>query len=209
MARYAKEQKQATRRRIIDAAGRRLKRDGIDGSGIATLMADAGLPNGAFYAHFESKDDLVAHTLAEQLREQRESFSTQPQSRADSSRSSARISQLSTATTPKVAASPQHCSTRSGAPGTQSSARIPTGCWRSSKTSPPPCAARYGVGTCEDAERLRVDARDAPAVPSAGRPRSGRYGPGAGRPERSCVIGRRASRLIGRSEEFRKLIVYS
>ena len=42
MARYGKDQKQATRRRIIEAAGRRLKRDGIDGSGVATLMADAG-----------------------------------------------------------------------------------------------------------------------------------------------------------------------
>jgi TetR/AcrR family transcriptional regulator, transcriptional repressor for nem operon len=75
MARYGKEHKQATRRRIIEAAGRRLKRDGIDGSGVAALMADAGLTNGAFYAHFESKDDLVAAALADQLREQRESFS--------------------------------------------------------------------------------------------------------------------------------------
>jgi TetR/AcrR family transcriptional repressor of nem operon len=74
MARYGKEHKQATRRRIVETAGRRLKRDGIDGSGIATLMADAGLTNGAFYAHFESKEDLVANTLAEQLRKQRESF---------------------------------------------------------------------------------------------------------------------------------------
>ena len=82
MARYGKEQKQATRRRIIEAAGRRLKRDGIDGSGIATLMADAGLTNGAFYAHFKSKEDLVANALAEQLREQRESFSAQPPGRA-------------------------------------------------------------------------------------------------------------------------------
>ena len=82
MARYGKEQKQATRRRIIEAAGRRLKRDGIDGSGIATLMADAGLTNGAFYAHFASKEDLVATAVAEQLREQRESFSTQPPGRA-------------------------------------------------------------------------------------------------------------------------------
>jgi hypothetical protein len=30
-----------------DAAGRWLKRDGIDGSGIATLMGDAGQTNGA------------------------------------------------------------------------------------------------------------------------------------------------------------------
>ena len=78
MARYAKEHKQATRQRIIEAAGARLKRDGVHGSGIATLMADVGLTNGAFYAHFESKEDLVASALAEQLREQRESFSAQP-----------------------------------------------------------------------------------------------------------------------------------
>jgi TetR/AcrR family transcriptional regulator, transcriptional repressor for nem operon len=81
MARYAREHKQATRQRIIDVAGRRLKQDGIDGSGVATLMADAGLTNGAFYAHFESKEDLVANALAEQLREQRESFSAKPSDR--------------------------------------------------------------------------------------------------------------------------------
>ncbi len=78
MARYGTEHKRATRRRILEAAGRRLKRDGIDGSGVATLMADAGLTNGAFYAHFDSKEDLVANTVADQLREQRETYSTQP-----------------------------------------------------------------------------------------------------------------------------------
>lgn len=82
MARYAKDHKQATRQRIIEAAGSRLKRDGIDGSGIATLMADAGLTNGAFYAHFESKDDLVAQTVAEQLRGQRQRFRALPPGRA-------------------------------------------------------------------------------------------------------------------------------
>jgi len=76
--RYGKEHKQATRQRIIEVAGRRLKRDGIDGSGVATLMADAGLTNGAFYAHFDSKEDLVANAVAEQLHEQRQSFSAQP-----------------------------------------------------------------------------------------------------------------------------------
>ncbi|MCX4461544.1 TetR/AcrR family transcriptional regulator [Streptomyces sp. NBC_01728] len=70
MARYGKEHKQATRQRIIETAGRRFKRDGIDGSGISTLMADAGLTNGAFYAHFASKDDLVATAVADQLRAQ-------------------------------------------------------------------------------------------------------------------------------------------
>jgi AcrR family transcriptional regulator len=77
MARYDKDHKQATRRRIIEAAGRRLKRDGVDGSGVSTLMADAGLTNGAFYAHFDSKEDLVSTTVADQLREQREKYSAQ------------------------------------------------------------------------------------------------------------------------------------
>ena len=82
MVRYGKEHKQDTRQRIIQTAGRRLKQDGIDGSGVATLMADAGLTNGAFYAHFASKDDLVASAVAGQLREQRESLSTVAPGRA-------------------------------------------------------------------------------------------------------------------------------
>ncbi|MET7353923.1 MULTISPECIES: TetR/AcrR family transcriptional regulator [Streptomyces] len=68
--RYRGEHKQATRQRIIETAGRRFKRDGIDGSGISTLMKDAGLTNGAFYTHFTSKDDLVATAVADQLQVQ-------------------------------------------------------------------------------------------------------------------------------------------
>ncbi len=82
MARYDKEHKQATRERIVEAAGRRFKQDGIDGAGVATLMSDAGLTNGAFYSHFESKEDLVANVLADQLRAQRQSFEAQPSDRA-------------------------------------------------------------------------------------------------------------------------------
>jgi TetR/AcrR family transcriptional repressor of nem operon len=82
VVRYGKEHKQATRRRIVEAAGRRFKRDGFDGSGIATLMADAGLTNGAFYGHFASKEDLVASAVADQLREQSASFSAYAPGRA-------------------------------------------------------------------------------------------------------------------------------
>jgi TetR/AcrR family transcriptional regulator, transcriptional repressor for nem operon len=78
VARYGKEQKEATRRRIVEAAGRRFKCDGIDSSGIATLMADAGLTNGAFYAHFASKDDLIATAVADQLRAQAERLRALP-----------------------------------------------------------------------------------------------------------------------------------
>ena len=80
--RYSKDQKQTTRQRILEAAGRRFKQDGIDGAGVATVMSDAGLTNGAFYGHFRSKEDLVAHVLTDQLRAQRRSFDSQPAGRA-------------------------------------------------------------------------------------------------------------------------------
>ena len=82
MARYGKEHKQVTRQRIIETAGRRFKEDGIDGSGVATLMADAGLTNGAFYAHFASKEELVATIVSEQLRGQAAAFRALPPGRA-------------------------------------------------------------------------------------------------------------------------------
>ena len=80
--RYSKGHKQATRQRILEAAGRRFKEDGIDGAGLATVMSDAGLTNGAFYAHFSSKEDLVANVLAEQLRAQRQRIEAEPADRA-------------------------------------------------------------------------------------------------------------------------------
>ena len=79
--RYSKDHKQDTRQRILEAAGRRFKQEGIDGAGVAAVMSDAGLTNGAFYAHFASKEDLVANVLADQLRAQRQSFDAQPPDR--------------------------------------------------------------------------------------------------------------------------------
>jgi TetR/AcrR family transcriptional repressor of nem operon len=80
--RYGKDQKQETRQRILEAAGRRFKADGIDGAGVAAVMSDAGLTNGAFYGHFTSKEDLVANVLADQLRAQRQSVDAQAPDRA-------------------------------------------------------------------------------------------------------------------------------
>jgi len=74
VARHDKEHQQATRQRILDTAGRRFKTAGIDGSGVTTLTADAGLTNGAFSAHFSSKDDLVANIAAGQLRSRAQIF---------------------------------------------------------------------------------------------------------------------------------------
>jgi TetR/AcrR family transcriptional repressor of nem operon len=61
--RYSKEHKAATRQQILVQASRHFLEDGIAGTGIAGLMAEAGLTHGGFYAHFASKDDLVAATI--------------------------------------------------------------------------------------------------------------------------------------------------
>lgn len=79
MARYPADHKSDTRRRMIAAAGRRFKTDGFDGSGIAALVGDAGLTNGAFYGHFSSKDDLIASVVAEQLESQQEAIAALPE----------------------------------------------------------------------------------------------------------------------------------
>src|SRR6266566_2843853 len=199
MARYGKEQKQATRRRIIEAAGRRLKRDGIDGSGIATLMADAGLTNGAFYAHFESKEDLVANAVAEQLREQRESFSAQPPDRAG-------LEQIV-----RAYLSVQH---RDNPQGGCASAALLDEIGRSTDAIKraytegvlvviDDIAARLAPddpqSAHEDAERVRSDGRDAPTLPRPGRPRPRRRGPRAGHPQRPRATRRRASELTRRT----------
>lgn len=57
--RYDKGRKEASRRLIMEVATKRFREDGIAASGIASIMSDAGLTNGAFYPHFESKEELV------------------------------------------------------------------------------------------------------------------------------------------------------
>jgi TetR/AcrR family transcriptional repressor of nem operon len=68
--RYEKGRKDTSRRRIMDVAVERFRSDGIAGSGLATIMKDAGLTNGAFYPHFPSKADLVRETLSDALSKQ-------------------------------------------------------------------------------------------------------------------------------------------
>ncbi|HVJ43436.1 MAG TPA: TetR/AcrR family transcriptional regulator [Dongiaceae bacterium] len=69
--RYSKEHKAETRQQILIQAARHFLQDGIDGTGIAGLMAEAGLTHGGFYAHFKSKDDLVAAAIASGFRHTR------------------------------------------------------------------------------------------------------------------------------------------
>ena len=65
--RYEKGHKDATRQHIIDVASAQFREGGVAAVGIAGIMAGAGLTNGAFYNHFESKEDLVEVVLAHAL----------------------------------------------------------------------------------------------------------------------------------------------
>lgn len=49
--------------RIVQAASRRMRRDGIQSVTVAELMDEAGLTHGGFYRHFESRNDLVAEAI--------------------------------------------------------------------------------------------------------------------------------------------------
>jgi TetR/AcrR family transcriptional repressor of nem operon len=66
---FRSQLKQASQYRILDAASRRLRREGLRGAAIATVMKEAGLTHGAFYSHFGNKDELAAaafrHALAD------------------------------------------------------------------------------------------------------------------------------------------------
>ncbi|HTC25822.1 TetR/AcrR family transcriptional regulator [Dyella sp.] len=62
--RYEKGHKETTRRRIIETAAERFRKEGIANVGVANLMSEIGLTQGGFYNHFESKDDLTREALA-------------------------------------------------------------------------------------------------------------------------------------------------
>jgi TetR/AcrR family transcriptional regulator, transcriptional repressor for nem operon len=68
--RYEKGRKDASRRRIMEVAAGSFRRDGIAASGLAGIMSEAGLTNGAFYPHFHSKADLVRESVAATMDDQ-------------------------------------------------------------------------------------------------------------------------------------------
>lgn len=67
--RYTPEHKQATRGRIMAAAGRLFRRHGYEATGVDAIMAEAGLTPGGFYAHFAGKEALLVETLSRCLGE--------------------------------------------------------------------------------------------------------------------------------------------
>lgn len=55
--------KEITHERILAAAARAIRRGGFQGVGVADIMKEAGLTHGGFYAHFRSRDALLAEAL--------------------------------------------------------------------------------------------------------------------------------------------------
>jgi TetR/AcrR family transcriptional regulator, transcriptional repressor for nem operon len=64
--------KQLTHDRIVETAARALRSTGFDGVGVADVMKQAGLTHGGFYAHFPSRDVLLAEALERAGQDSRE-----------------------------------------------------------------------------------------------------------------------------------------
>ena len=83
--------KEASHQRIVDAAARALRRSGYAGTGVADIMKEAGLTHGGFYAHFESRDALLAEAVAKAGRDNAAWFDQRVAARAGSGVSALRI----------------------------------------------------------------------------------------------------------------------
>ena len=58
--RPAPSRKEATHERIVETAARAIRRSGYGGTGVADIMKEAGLTHGGFYAHFDSREAMLA-----------------------------------------------------------------------------------------------------------------------------------------------------
>lgn len=63
--RYDAEHKARTRARILREAAKAIRSEGPHRIRVAGVMSRAGLTHGGFYAHFSSKDNLVAEAIAQ------------------------------------------------------------------------------------------------------------------------------------------------
>ena len=62
--RYDAEHKEKTRRTVLREAAKAIRAEGPDRVSVAQVMAAAGLTVGGFYAHFASKDEMIAEAIA-------------------------------------------------------------------------------------------------------------------------------------------------
>jgi len=72
--RYDSDHKSETRRRVLKEAAREIRAKGPGGVAVAGVMARAGLTHGGFYAHFESKEALIAAAIDTMFESARSKF---------------------------------------------------------------------------------------------------------------------------------------
>ena len=60
MRKASQSRKAASHERIVEAAARAIRRSGYVGAGVADIMKEAGLTHGGFYAHFDSREAMLA-----------------------------------------------------------------------------------------------------------------------------------------------------
>jgi len=72
--RYDSEHKQRTHQKLLEEASAAIREHGPNNISVAALMAKVGLTHGGFYAHFKSKDDLIAEAISYVLEERAEAF---------------------------------------------------------------------------------------------------------------------------------------
>jgi AcrR family transcriptional regulator len=63
--RYSADQKAKSKKAILSAAGKRLKKEGFNGIGVDGLAAEAGVTSGAFYSNFSSKEELLKELVGQ------------------------------------------------------------------------------------------------------------------------------------------------
>ena len=56
----ASRRNEVTHERIVEVASRAIRRSGYGGTGVADIMKEAGLTHGGFYAHFASREAMLA-----------------------------------------------------------------------------------------------------------------------------------------------------
>jgi TetR/AcrR family transcriptional repressor of nem operon len=71
MANTKTERKDRSRERILESAGSLIREKGFSGTSVADVMDGAGMTVGGFYAHFPSKQALMAEALRASLRKSR------------------------------------------------------------------------------------------------------------------------------------------
>jgi TetR/AcrR family transcriptional regulator, transcriptional repressor for nem operon len=65
--RKSRQEAAETRKRIVEVAAAEFRKNGIARTGLADVMAAAGLTHGGFYKHFASKEELVAEACLQAL----------------------------------------------------------------------------------------------------------------------------------------------